>query len=105
MGINEIYYKKITLCKKIDRENRSDFAKLVDRNTELVDKMNDLQETIEHLEEYVHEQEEENKKITKGVRNLEKEIWKPIKNYEGSYEVSKWCSYSHNNRSKKIRFK
>ena len=71
MGINDILQKNNPMQKKIDRENRSDFAKLVDRNTELVDKMNDLQETIEHLEEYVHEQEEENKKLRK-----ELEIWK-----------------------------
>lgn len=37
MGINEILQKNNPIQKKIDRENRSDFAKLVDRNTELVD--------------------------------------------------------------------
>ena len=37
MGINEILQKNNPMQKKIDRENRSDFAKLVDRNTELVD--------------------------------------------------------------------
>ena len=37
MGISEILHKNNPMQKKTDRENRSDFAKLVDRNTELVD--------------------------------------------------------------------
>jgi cell division protein FtsB len=52
MGINDILQKNNPMQKKIDRENRSDFAKLVDRNTELVDKMNDLQERIDKAIEY-----------------------------------------------------
>ena len=39
MGINDILQKNNPMQKKIDRENRSDFAKLVDRNTELVDEI------------------------------------------------------------------
>ena len=39
MGISEILHKNNPMQKKIDRENRSDFAKLVDRNTELVDEI------------------------------------------------------------------
>ena len=39
MGINDILHKNNPIQKKIDRENRSDFSKLVDRNTELVDEV------------------------------------------------------------------
>ena len=53
MGISEILHKNNPMQKKIDRENRSDFAKLVDRNTELVDKMNDLQEKIDRAIEFI----------------------------------------------------
>lgn len=63
MGISEILHKNNPMQKKIDRENRSDFAKLVDRNTELVDEIkwlkadNDIlkgriDKTIEYINEH-----------------------------------------------------
>ena len=63
MGINDILHKNNPMQKKIDRENRSDFAKLVDRNTELVDEIkwlkadNDiLKGRIDKAIEYIEEE-------------------------------------------------
>lgn len=60
MGINDILHKNNPIQKKIDRENRSDFAKLVDRNTELVDEIKWLKadneilnKRIDHVQEYI----------------------------------------------------
>lgn len=53
MGISEILHKNNPMQKKIDRENRSDFAKLVDRNTELVDEIKWLKADNDILKERI----------------------------------------------------
>ena len=77
MGISEILHKNNPMQKKIDRENRSDFAKLVDRNTELVDEIkwlkadNDiLKSRIDKAIEYI-----ESEVVACAFNNPELEHW------------------------------
>ena len=78
MGINDILQKNSPVLKKYDKENQSDFNKLVDRNTELVDELNEYKNRIDRAIKYTKESEIFSRKtllaILRGKYETDREI-------------------------------
>lgn len=80
------------------------YRALLNREKEIERLKQELQDTKEHLGEYLHEQEEENKRLNKGIKELDNMFYETFRiSQNGYYSISEWVLKEFTDKIKELK--